>query len=378
MTNKKLTEKEIQRYHRQMILPELGMSGQEKLKHSKVLVVGAGGLGSPILLYLAASGIGKIGIVEDDVVEVSNLQRQILYTENDLGQSKALQAKKVIQSLNQHIDVVAHETRLKHENVLEIVGQYDLVIDATDNFSSRYLINDACVIQNKPFIGAAIFRFEGQVAVFNHKGSACYRCLYPAPPPKNLVPNCAEGGVIGVLPGIIGCLQTNEAIKLISEAGDLLVNQLLIVDALSNRFRNLKFSKNAQCSICAEKNKAELFPEFHYQSEQVCEIADVPEITVTALKEMLKQNEPIQIIDVRERSEYEMMNINGTLIPLSEIKYNIESILPKIDANKTVIVHCLSGARSADAIDLIKSHLNHDKIFNLKGGLRAWQQYEEK
>lgn len=375
MNTIKLSEKEILRYQRQMILPELGMSGQEKLKNSKVLVVGAGGLGSPILLYLAASGIGKIGIAEDDVVDISNLHRQILYTENDLGISKMLQAKKAIEALNQHVEVFAHETRLKHENVLDIISQYDLVIDATDNFASRYLINDACVIQNKPFIGAAIFRFEGQLAVFNYKNSACYRCLYPAPPPKNLVPNCAEGGVIGVLPGIIGCLQTNEAIKLITGAGDLLINKLLTVDALSNRYQHLKFGKNSACSVCSKKENAELFPEFHYESEQTCEIANVPEISALKLKELLDNKEPVQIIDVRERHEYEMMNINGISIPLSEIKYNLDEILPKIDLQKTVVVHCLSGARSMDAIQLIKLHLNHDKMYNLKGGLLAWQQY---
>jgi molybdopterin/thiamine biosynthesis adenylyltransferase/rhodanese-related sulfurtransferase len=373
-----LTENEIQRYHRQMILPELGIVGQEKLKNAKVLVVGAGGLGSPVLFYLASSGVGKIGIVEDDVVEISNLQRQILYTENDVGQSKVVQAQKLIQSLNQHVDVVAHETRFSHENALDLVAQYDLVIDATDNFASRYLINDACVIQNKPFISAAIFRFEGQIAVFNYQGSACYRCLYPVPPPKELVPNCAEGGVIGVLPGIVGCLQANEAIKLITHSGDLLVNALLIVDALKNHYRHLKFSKNAQCPICSEGKNIKLFPNFHYQSEQACEVANVPEITAAELKKMLDNEEAVQIIDVRELAEYEMSHMNGLLIPLSEIQYNIDAILSKINMNKIVVVHCQSGARSADAIQLIKSRLNHGKMYNLKGGLRAWQQHRSK
>lgn len=371
-----LSEQEILRYHRQMILPELGLGGQEKLKKAKVLVVGAGGLGSPILFYLAASGIGTLGLVEDDEVDLSNLQRQILYTEKDIGRSKVLQAQKLLESLNSHSEIIAHETRLQHGNVLNILSAYDLIIDATDNFSTRYLINDACVVLNKPFIGAAIFRFEGQLAVFHHQGSACYRCLYPAPPPKNLVPNCAEGGVIGVLPGIIGCLQANEAIKLLVNAGELLTNQLLVIDALRNQYRHLKFQKNSRCSICSGKEKLELFPECYYQSEVACEREVVSEITVRDLKKMLENNEALQIIDVREKAEYEMLNMKGLSIPLSEIKYNLDSVLPQIDTSKTIVVHCLSGSRSIDAVQLIKSRLNCEKIYSLKGGLRLWQQEE--
>lgn len=351
-----LSQAEIDRYKRQIILPELGVHGQEKLKQSKVLVVGAGGLGSPILLYLAAAGVGTLGIVDNDIVDISNLQRQILYATAEVGQAKVSVASSKVVALNPQINIIKHECKLDYNNVLELISTYDVVIDASDNFTTRYLLNDTCVIQNKPLISAAIFQFEGQLAVFNYQAngnsqaSACYRCLYPSPPPLELVPNCAIGGVIGILPGIIGSLQANEAIKLITGIGELLANKLLMVDALSNTYKTLKFKKNPQCVMCFEQSEKQLFSKQTYEANQQCDIEikddsvdNIPEISVIKLKEMIDQKIELQLIDVRESHEYAISHINGLSIPLSQIKSDIDGILPQINADKRIVVHCLGG-----------------------------------
>ena len=362
-----LTKEELTRYSRHITLPEMGVSGQQKLKEGKVLVVGAGGLGAPLLLYLSAAGIGEIGIIDDDIVEDSNLQRQVLFTTDDIGKPKAITAKKRIELLNPYIKVTSFNERLTTSNALEIIKKYDVVADGTDNFATRYLVNDACVLLNKINVYASIFRFEGQVSVFNYpqEDSPNYRDLFPAPPPPGLVPNCAEGGVLGVLPGIIGSIQANEVIKLIAQIGKPLVGRMFIFDTLLFESRIIKFS--------IPKNRTLINGLIDY--EEFCNIGNsensttkMKEVTVHELKSMFDNNQDFQLIDVRKEHEYQIANINGELIPMEEIFSQVE----KIKTNKKVVVHCLSGVRSANVILKLEEEFGFDNLYNLKGGILAW------
>lgn len=360
--NNNLTSEEKQRYQRHFTLPDFGMEKQLKLKNAKVLVVGAGGLGSPVLLYLAAAGIGKIGMIDNDRVDISNLQRQVLYNTNDIGQSKAKTATDKLKSINPNIDLDCYEENLSTSNALEIIQKYDLIIDGTDNFPTRYLINDACTILEKPFIYGSVFRYEGQLAVFNYKGGPTYRDLYPEPPSPDSVPNCAEGGVLGILPGIIGCYQANEAIKIITGIGEVLSGKLMILDILSNQQQIIRLTKQA--------NKPKIEHLINY--DEFCGIKSnqtmIKEIIVKELKQMQESGEDFQLIDVREKNEYDFANLKGELIPLGDIPDATE----KISKDKKVIIHCRSGARSAQAVEYLQKKLGHEHIYNLKGGILAW------
>ncbi len=361
---------ELERYSRHIIIPEFNIEGQRKLKAAKVLVVGSGGLGSPLLLYLAAAGVGTIGIIDFDVVDDSNLQRQVLYDTDSIGQYKVEAAKERLLGLNPHISIITHNTALTSENALEIIKDYDIVADGTDNFPTRYLVNDACVLLNKPNVYASIYRFEGQVSVFNYTDSAGkkyphYRDLFPTPPPPELVPNCAEGGVLGVLPGIIGSLQANEVIKVITGIGEPLAGRLFIFDALSFITRTLKIPKNPNtpkitklidyqqfCGIVPEENK----------------ISSIKEITVQDFHQLQTQSADFQLIDVRQPYEYDIVHLNGELIPLASIlEYK-----DKIATDKQVIIHCRSGKRSADAIQQLQENFGLNNLYNLKGGILAY------
>lgn len=363
----KLSAAEMARYARHITIPEFNIEGQKKLKAAKVLVIGSGGLGSPALLYLAAAGVGHIGIVDFDVVDESNLQRQVLFNVHDIGKSKAATARKRLEALNPHIKITVHETRFTKENALEIVKPYDLVADGTDNFPTRYLVNDACVLAGKTNIYASIFRFEGQVSVFNYlneDGSRGpnYRDLFPEPPPPGLVPNCAEGGVLGVLPGIIGSMQASEVIKVITGVGEPLSGRLFLFDAAAFTTRILKVQKNPETKITELINY-----------EQFCGIipiddSPVKEITVQELYNYKTQGIDFQLIDVREPHEYEIANINGELIPLATVSESA-SIISK---EKKVIIHCRSGVRSANAIRELQDLHGFDNLYNLKGGILAW------
>lgn len=373
-SNDQLTHKEIERYSRHLILPEVGVKGQLKLKHAHVLIIGAGGLGSPLALYLAAAGVGTIGIVDFDVVDYTNLQRQIIHTTNDVGKPKLDSAKNRIKAINPEINVITYETALTSDNALEILKNYDIVVDGTDNFPTRYLVNDACVILGIPNVYGSIFRFEGQVSVFDAKKGPCYRCLYAEPPPPGLVPSCAEGGVLGVLPGTVGTLQAIEVIKLILNQGDLLIGRLLLFDALDMKFRELKLKKNPECPICGEHPTITKLIDY----EEFCGIGlhddaillnDEEIITVQELAELMKNgNIPFQLIDVREPHEQEISKIPGSiLMPLG----SVTEMAISLDKNRLTIVHCKMGGRSAKAIEKLKP-MGFKKIRNLKGGINSW------
>jgi len=366
----KLSNEEILRYSRHLIMPEVGMEGQKKLKAAKVLMIGAGGLGSPLGMYLAAAGVGTLGIVDFDVVDETNLHRQLLHSTNDIGRSKLESAKETINLINPNVDVVTFETRLTSENALDILKDFDVIVDGTDNFPTRYLVNDACVLLGKPNVYGSIFRFEGQVTVFDAKQGPCYRCLYPAPPPPGLVPSCAEGGVLGVLPGIIGSLQALETIKIIIEQGDLLLGRLILFDALKFKFRELKLRKNPSCPICGEN------PEIHelIDYEQFCGITPDDEqgpyqdqISADELNKKIQNNEDIFILDVREPHEYEISNLGGYLIPLNDLPNRVN----ELDSSRELVVHCKVGSRSARAVQFLKK-AGFKKVKNLVGGINAW------
>ncbi len=351
---------ESRRYARHFVLPEFGKAGQAKLKAANVLVVGAGGLGSPVLLYLAAAGVGHIGIIDDDVVDESNLQRQVLYTTEDIGKPKVEIAKQRILALNPHIKVTTYQTRLEKENVFDILQEYEIVADGTDNFATRYLVNDACVIANKINVFASIFRFEGQVSVFNYLNEdgtrgTNYRDLFPEPPAAGSIPNCAEGGVLGVLPGIVGSMQANEVIKVITGIGKPLKGRLFLFDAANFTSNTIKIPKNPNLVIDALTDY-----------EIACAVPQ-QEISAEELKKLLNQKANIQLIDVRETWEYEAENIGAKLIPLGEIAANHS----KIARDKQVIIHCKSGARSAQAIELLERDFDFTNLYNLKGGIMA-------
>jgi adenylyltransferase/sulfurtransferase len=368
-----LTKDDYKRYSRHLILPEVGVEGQQKLKAAKVLCIGAGGLGSPVALYLAAAGVGTIGIVDFDVVDFSNLQRQILHSTNDIGKPKLQSAKEKLVAMNPHINVVTHDAALSSENALEIFKDYDIVVDGTDNFPTRYLVNDACVLLGKPNAYGSIFRFEGQASVFATKEGPCYRCLYPEPPPPGLVPSCAEGGVLGVLPGVVGCIQATETIKLIIGAGEPLIGRFLIFDALRMKFRELKLRKDPDCPVCGTHPTVTKLIDY----EQFCGVpsaAEAPvsgnttEITAVELKKRLDRGDKLTIVDVREPHEYQINKIAGSvLIPLGDIpKRYVE-----LDPNDELVMQCKVGGRSAKAADFLRSK-GYKKVLNLSGGILDW------
>ena len=366
-----LSTEEYARYSRHLILPEVGLEGQRKLKAARVLMIGTGGLGSPLGLYLAAAGIGTIGLVDFDVVDESNLQRQIIHGTKDVGRPKIESARDRLKDINPNVKIEAHETRLTGENALELFKDFDVVVDGTDNFPTRYLVNDACVLTGKPNVYGSIFRFEGQASVFWAEKGACYRCLYPEPPPPGLVPSCAEGGVLGVLPGIVGTIQANEVLKVILGAEGILLNRLLLFDAWTMKFRELKLKKNPDCPICGTNPTiTELidYEEFCGLNAPV-ETPVLEEITVTELNDLIKNNGEVQIIDVREPHEFEIAKIPNTkLIPLAQVVDRAK----EIDQSRTAIVHCKAGGRSAKAIQALQENGYKGKLLNLKGGITAW------
>ncbi len=357
-----LSRAERSRYNRHIILPEIGLEGQEKLKGASVLVIGAGGLGCPVLIYLAAAGVGKIGIVDFDTVDESNLHRQILFGTSDVGKPKTEVAKAKLQDQNPYIDIAVFNVRLTSQNALEIIENFDVVVDGSDNFPTRYLVNDACVILKKPFVFGSIFKFEAQISTFNFDGGPTYRCLYPDPPGPGEVPNCAEIGVMGVLPGIVGSIQANEAIKIIVGVGKPLSGKLLLFDSLSNSFNELSISPVAENFNITELIDYELF------CGETPAHLEIKEITVEELKSKLDNSEDIQIIDVREQDEYDLCNLGGELIPLGEIEANMGLISIK----KPVVVHCHHGMRSKKAIERLLAKSCKADLYNLKGGIHNW------
>jgi sulfur-carrier protein adenylyltransferase/sulfurtransferase len=368
-----LSNAEIARYSRHLILPEVGLDGQKKLKAGSVLCIGAGGLGSPAALYLAAAGVGRIGIVDFDAVDASNLQRQILHGTPDVGRSKLQSAKTRLTALNPEVRVETFETRLTSANALELFEGYDVILDGTDNFATRYLVNDACVLLRIPNAYGSIFRFEGQASVFATEGGPCYRCLYPEPPPPGLVPSCAEGGVLGVLPGVIGTIQATESIKLILGAGSTLIGRLLLYDAWGMRFRELKLRRDPACPVCGDQPTIKQlidYEEFCGVSPASTAAPSVPETTVEELKARIDAKAPIYLLDVREPHEYQIARIPGsTLIPLGQLGSRYGE-LPPASEGREIIVHCKSGVRSAKAVNLLKEHGIEAR--NLKGGILAW------
>jgi len=365
------THDEIKRYSRHLIMPEVGIQGQAKLKQASVLCVGTGGLGSPLALYLAAAGVGRIGLVDFDIVDFTNLQRQILYTTQDVGKPKLQQAKARLTAINPHIAIETHEARLSSENALEILKGYDIVADGTDNFPTRYLVNDACVLLGKPNVYGSIFRFEGQASVFDATRGPCYRCLYPEPPPPGLVPSCAEGGVLGILPGIIGVIQATETVKLILGVGESLIGRLLLFNALKMQFRELKLRKSPQCPICGpQRTITQLidYNEFCGIRPQVAEAAASEwEITPEELKQRVTAG-GVKVVDVREPHEYEICHLpNAKLVPLSELLTRAT----EFDSSDEMVLYCHHGVRSRDAVEFMKG-AGFRKIKSLRGGIDAW------
>jgi sulfur-carrier protein adenylyltransferase/sulfurtransferase len=367
-----LTKKEIERYSRHLIMPEVGMEGQLKLKQAKVLCVGTGGLGAPLGLYLAAAGVGRIGLVDFDKVDDSNLQRQILFSTKDVGRPKIDAAADRLRGLNPEIQIDTFDTHLSSDNALEILKDYDIVVDGTDNFPTRYLVNDACVLLKKPNVYGSIFRFEGQATIFGYPEGPCYRCLYPEPPPPGLVPSCAEGGVLGVLPGIVGCIQAVETLKLIIGKGESLVGRLLLFDALAMRFRELKLRKNPDCPVCGSHptiTKLIDYAEFCgiRGEEAPAPQTSIPEITPRDLKTRLDRCDDLYILDVREPHEYQICNLGGHLIPLGDLAKRAG----ELDSSREIVAHCRSGKRSAEAVEFLQ-RAGFRKVLNLKGGILAW------
>ena len=369
-----LTTDDLSRYSRHLILPEVGMEGQQKLKAARVLCVGTGGLGSPLALYLTAAGIGTLGLVDFDVVDASNLQRQIIHSTKDIGRKKLDSAEEKLKALNPAINIVKHDTMLSSANALEIIKDYDIVADGTDNFPTRYLVNDACVLLGKPNAYGSIFRFEGQASVFATETGPCYRCLYPEPPPPGLVPSCAEGGVLGILPGLVGVIQATEVIKLILGKGEPLIGRLLLVDALNMRFRELKLRKNPECPVCGENpTVTELIDYQHFcgivpETPQEANVKNgIPQISVKELKRRIDAGEDVQLIDVREPYEYQIAQIGGKLIPQNDVANR----LAEIDRDREVVVHCRSGARSQRIAEFLKQ-AGYPNVVNVAGGILAW------
>ena len=370
-----LSINEVRRYSRHLIIPEVGMSGQKRLKSAKVLCVGAGGLGSPALMYLAAAGVGTLGIVEFDTVDESNLQRQIIHGQSDIGRSKAQSARESVYEINPYTEVVLHEVRLDVTNVEEIFAQYDLIVDGTDNFATRYLVNDACVLLNKPYVWGSIYRFDGQASVFWSAHGPCYRCLYPEPPPPGMVPSCAEGGVLGVLCASIGSIQVTEAIKLLTGIGEPLVGRLMVYDALEMSYRTIKIRKDPQCPICSPNaTQTELLPDYEAFcgtiSQEAMVAAQESTISVRTLKSMIDSDANMILIDVREPNEFEILRIPGSiLVPKQEILNG--TALSSLPQTKQIVLYCKSGARSAECLAVIKSAGFADAV-HVGGGVLAW------
>ena len=372
-TKPELNNDEVARYSRHLIMPEVGMDGQLKLKSASVLCIGAGGLGSPVAMYLGAAGVGRIGIVDFDVVDYSNLQRQVIHGTPDVGRSKLDSARDRLNAINPEVTVETHDVALSSENALELLANYDVIVDGTDNFPTRYLVNDACVILGKPNVYGSIFRFEGQASVFATKDGPCYRCLYPEPPPPGLVPSCAEGGVLGILPGVVGTIQATEAVKLIIGVGEPLINRFMIYDALRMKFRELKLRKDPDCPVCGETPTVTELIDY----EQFCGItgaatedvsSEVLDTTVEDLKTRIDGKDEVLVLDVREPQEFQICRIPGsTLIPLNDLPQR----LAELEGYKDMVVHCKSGVRSAKAVKLL-----HEAGFsdakNLRGGILAW------
>jgi adenylyltransferase/sulfurtransferase len=369
-----LTTDDLSRYSRHLILPEVGMEGQRRLKAARVLCVGTGGLGSPLALYLTAAGIGTLGLVDFDVVDSSNLQRQIIHSTKDIGRKKIDSAEEKLSALNPAINIVKHDTMLSSANALDILKDYDIVADGTDNFPTRYLVNDACVLLGKPNVYGSIFRFEGQASVFATEAGPCYRCLYPEPPPPGLVPSCAEGGVLGILPGLVGVIQATEVIKLILGKGDSLVGRLLLVDALNMRFRELKLRKNPECPVCGTNPTVTALIDYEHFCGIVPETPQeknlkngIPQLTVKELKARRDRGEDFFLLDVREPYEVQIAQIGGTVIPQNDVPNR----LAEIPRDRQIVVHCRSGARSQRIAEFLKQS-GYQNVVNLAGGILAW------
>jgi sulfur-carrier protein adenylyltransferase/sulfurtransferase len=379
-TRPDLSPEETLRYARHLILPEVGRAGQQRLRSSRVLLVGAGGLGSPVSLYLAAAGVGTLGVVDFDTVDATNLQRQVLHGTSDIGRPKLDSARDRLREINPHVAVEPHPVRLTSDNALDIVRAYDVVVDGTDNFPTRYLVNDACVLLGKPNVYGSIFRFEGQASVFWAERGPCYRCLFAEPPPPGLVPSCAEGGVLGVLPGIIGTIQAMETVKLLLGIGDSMVGRLLLFDALRMRFRELALRKDPECPACGENPTVRELIDYERfcgiepqpSRERAMETNEVPEITVEELNDRLDRGDPLTIIDVREPHEWDIGNLEpqgARLIPLGELPERYG----EIDPGEEIVLQCRSGARSARALVFLREQ-GYSRLLNLKGGILAWSE----
>ena len=369
-----LTVDEVMRYSRHLIIPEIGMTGQKRLKNAKVLCVGAGGLGSPALLYLAAAGVGTLGVIDFDVVDESNLQRQIIHGQSDIGRLKAESARDSIAEINPYVHVEVHTDALTTDNVMEIFSGYDLIVDGTDNFATRYMVNDACVLLGKPYVWGSIFRFDGQASVFWAEYGPCYRCLYPDPPPPGMVPSCAEGGVLGVLCGSIGSIQVTEAIKLLTGVGESLAGRLMIYDALEMSYRTVRVRKDPECAICGKNPTITSLIDYDAfcgaVSADAAEAASGSTITATELKDMLDRGDNIFLVDVREPNEYEIVSIPGaTLIPKDQ--FLTGAALAKLPQDKRIVLHCKSGVRSAECLAIVKSAGFSDAV-HVGGGVLAW------
>jgi adenylyltransferase/sulfurtransferase len=366
-----LSNEEIFRYSRHLIMPEVGMTGQEKLKAARVLCIGAGGLGSPLAIYLAAAGVGTLGLVDFDLVDATNLQRQILHTTQDVRRPKLTSAGEKIRAINPFVNVKKFPVMLTSANALGIIREFDIVADGTDNFATRYLVNDACVLAGKPNVYASIFRFEGQASVFATKEGPCYRCLYAAPPPPGLVPSCAEGGVLGILPGLLGVIQATEVIKLILGLGDPLVGRLLLVDALGMKFRELRLQKNLECPVCGPNPTVKELIDYQefcgIRGEDAPSTVKVPEIEPTEFRNKLDRGEDVFVLDVREPHECQICTLGGYLIPSGELPRRVH----ELDTSRDMVVYCRTGARSAKAVEVLRQS-GFRKVKNLKGGILAW------
>jgi molybdopterin/thiamine biosynthesis adenylyltransferase/rhodanese-related sulfurtransferase len=368
-----LNNEEILRYSRHLIMPEVGMEGQLKLKQAKVLCIGAGGLGSPLALYLAAAGVGTLGIVDFDVVDFTNLQRQVIHGTSDVGRKKLDSAADTLSEINPTIEIRKFDTRLSSANALELFREFDIVADGTDNFPTRYLVNDACVLTGKPNVYGSIFRFEGQASVFATKEGPCYRCLYPEPPPPGLVPSCAEGGVLGILPGLVGIIQATETIKLILGSGEPLIGRLLLVDALAMRFRELKLRKNLDCPACGTHPTVTELIDYNQfcgiRGEEQAAPTTKRDMTVEELKQRLDKGDDLFVLDVREPHEYQICNIGGHLIPLNDLPKRVS----ELDSSWEIVVHCKMGGRSTKAVDFLRQS-GFSRVHNLAGGIAAWAE----
>jgi len=369
-----LTVNEVKRYSRHLIIPDVGMTGQKRLKNAKVLVVGAGGLGSPALLYLAAAGVGTLGVIDFDVVDESNLQRQIIHGQSDIGRPKALSARDSIKEVNPYVNVIVHEEALTTDNVMEIFSGYDLIVDGTDNFATRYMVNDACVLLGKPYVWGSIYRFDGQASVFWADYGPCYRCLYPEPPPPGMVPSCAEGGVLGVLCASIGSIQVTEAIKVLTGIGDPLVGRLMVYDALEMNYRSLNIKKDPDCPICGPNPTITELIDYDVfcgaVSADAQEAAAGSTITAAELKAMLDREDDIFLIDVREQNEYEIVSIPGAVL-IPKDQFLTGAALERLPQDRRIVLHCKSGVRSAECLTVVKNAGFSDAV-HLGGGVLSW------